>query len=283
MTDHLLKELRGNVMILTLNRPKQLNAWTGPMSTALYDTMLECENDPRVGCIVVTGAGRGFCAGADMNGLSSMSTGSAAKAQPGAPRPKPEKRTVIFTTTIKKPVIAAINGPVAGIGLSFALACDIRFSNAKAKFTLAFSKRGLVAEHGASWTLPKLVGTGNALYFAMSSDVITGEEAWRMGIVQKVVEDNVLEHAVEFAQRLADTVSPTSMATMKAQMWNHPQLTLEEATRQSNALMNSSTNPGNEDFTEGVQSFMQKRNPNFKPLNKRNPVMEMGKNFFSKL
>ena len=91
-----------------------------------------------------------------------------------------------------------------------------------------------------------------------------------------------MEHAVEFAQRLADTVSPTSMATMKAQMWNHPQLTLEEATRQSNALMNSSTNPGIEHFTEGVQSFMQKRNPNFKPLNKRNPVMEMGKNFFSK-
>eukprot|EP00935_MAST-01C_sp_MAST-1C-sp1_P000703 g703.t1 len=283
MTSELLKETKGNVGILTLNRPDKLNAWTGPMATALFDGMKAFEADPNVGVIVVTGAGRGFCAGADMGGLSSLSTGAPGTLGGGQDAPPPDNRTVIFTTTIKKPVIAAINGPCAGIGLSFALACDFRFSVENAKFTLAFSRRGLVAEHGASWTLPRLLGTGNAMMFAMSGDVITGEEAYRMGMVQKLCDDNVLGLAVEYAQHLCDNVSPTSMAAMKQQLWNHPTLGIEEATRQSMELMRSSLQPANADFTEGVSSFMEKRPPAFAPLDKNNPVMKLAESYFSKL
>jgi enoyl-CoA hydratase/carnithine racemase len=167
--------VRGSVGILTLNRPTRLNAWTGPMATALYDGMKAFENDPNVGVIVVTGAGRGFCAGADLGGLSSLSSGKPFDGPAKGAKLDSDERTVMFTTTIKKPVIAAINGPCAGIGLAFAMACDFRFCVPNAKLTLAFSRRGLVAEHGTSWTLPRSIGTGNALMLAMSGDVILGK------------------------------------------------------------------------------------------------------------
>jgi len=278
----LLKEIKGNVGILTLNRPKRLNAWTEGMKKRLFDSLLEFEKDSTVRVIVITGAGRGFCAGADMMGLQAKS-GAKSKKKKEKIQDEYDNRTVIFATTIKKPIICAINGPVAGIGLAFALACDIRFANKKAKFTLAFSKRGLVAEHGTSWTLPRLMGMGNALMFAMSSDIILADEAYRMGIVQKVFDDNVLLHTIEYAQRLADYVSPNSMAVIKQQIWNHANMSVNDATHQSIELMIASLRPSNTDFKEGVTSFVQKRKPNFDSLTLRNPAVQLGKSYFSKL
>lgn len=275
-----LKTIKGKVGILTLNRPKRLNAWTGPLQTQLYDGLVDFENDPNVNVIIVTGAGRGFCAGADMDTLQN---GAQGKPIDTAIREQPDLRTVIFTMSIKKPVIAAINGAAAGIGLAFACACDIRFANRKAKFTLAFPKRGLVAEHATSWTLPRLMGTGNAMMFALSSDIILGDEAYRTGLVQKVFDDNVLEHTLKFAQRLAENVSPTSMYSIKQQIWQHAHLDVTEATRQSIQLMRESLKRGNKDFKEGVESFIEKRKPNFAPLSKKNPVMQLGEHYFSKL
>lgn len=271
-----LKTVKGKIGILTLNRPKRLNAWTENLQTQLYDGMVDFEKDPNICVIIVTGAGRGFCAGADMDSLQGKNVDVAIREQP-------DLRTVIFTMSIKKPVIAAINGAAAGIGLAFACACDIRFANRKAKFTLAFPKRGLVAEHATSWTLPRLMGTGNAMMFALSSDIILGDEAYRTGLVQKVFDDNVLEHTIKFAERLAENVSPTSMYSIKQQIWKHAHLDVTEATRQSIQLMRESLKRGNKDFKEGVASFVEKRKPNFEPLSKKNPVMQLGEHYFGKL
>ena len=178
----------------------------------------------------------------------------------------------MYPSTLSKPVIAAVNGAVAGIGLAFALWCDLRFSSKSAKFVTAFSKRGLVAEWGISWTLPRLVGHGNAMMLLLSSEVILGEEAYRLGIVQRVVDHDVLAHAVAFAKGLAASVSPVSMAVMKQQLWRgHAEA--EEDMRRSVHLMALSLTKENPDFAEGVASFVEKRSPNFKPISQANPVI----------
>lgn len=188
----------------------------------------------------------------------------------------------MYPSTLSKPVIAAVNGAVAGIGLAFALWCDLRFSTKSAKFVTAFSKRGLVAEWGIAWTLPRLVGQGNAMMLLLSSEVVLGEEACRLGIVQRVVDGDVLAHAVTFAKGLATSVSPVSMATMKQQLW-HGHVQPEEAMRRSVHLMGSSLAKENSDFAEGVTSFVEKRSPNFKALSQANPVISAVKVLYAKL
>ncbi len=182
--DVVLTERRGGVGIIFLNRPKQLNAWTGQMQTLCFNALDAMEADPQVRVIVLTGKGHAFCAGADLGMLSGAAKKHTAASEfENAGNKTAEKkggdaeqalgmadRDVLYPMTILKPVIAAVNGPVAGIGLSLALACDMRFAAPHAKFLGAFSRRGLVAEYGISSTLPRLVGTGNAMMFLMSSD-----------------------------------------------------------------------------------------------------------------
>ena len=218
------------------------------------------------------GVGRGFCAGADLGGLDSLATGATGAAM-GSLAAALDTRGFLLTKRLSKPVIAAINGPVAGIGFAWALTCDVRFANRDAKFSCAFSKRGLVAEWGTSFLLPRLVGTGNAMMLLLSSEVFLGDEAHRLGLVQRVCDGDCVEQAMRFAQRLADGVSPTSLAVIKRQVWKHPLMDDEEALRQSTAMMKSSLTPKNADFKEGVQSFMQKRKPAFAPLSATNPVV----------
>ena len=169
MSDAVLYEVKGNIGLITLNRPERLNAWNGDMSAGYFGSLDQAVADPDVRVIVVTGAGRGFCAGADMDVLQGIQgAGGSAPA---------ENRDARFAMTVPKPIIAAINGACAGMGLSHALACDIRFAAAGAKFTVAFSRRGLIAEHSISWTLPRLVGQAAALDLILSGRVFLAEEA----------------------------------------------------------------------------------------------------------
>jgi enoyl-CoA hydratase/carnithine racemase len=166
---------------------------------------------------------------------------------------------------IPKPVVAAINGACAGLGLVHACACDIRFAAAGAKFTTAFSRRGLVAEHGLSWTLPRIVGPGRALDLLMSGRVVLAEEALEMGLVQRVLPpDELLDATVAYADELATLSAPSSMKAIKHQVWSHLSMSVEEALADSNELMVASLREP--DFKEGVASFLEKRPPAFRPV-----------------
>jgi enoyl-CoA hydratase/carnithine racemase len=252
-TEVVLYEVQDGVAVLTLNRPDRLNAWVPEMQVRYFDLLEEAAADPSVRAIVVTGAGRGFCAGADMEVL--QGTGASEDAR-GDSRPQ------TFPTTIPKPVIAAVNGPAAGLGLVMALMCDIRFAAAGAKLTTAFARRGLIAEHGISWTLPRLVGSANALDLLFSGRVILAEEALSMGLVNAVhPAEELLDRTLEYARELATWSSPTSMAVMKKQVYEHMERGAAPALEESNRLMAESFE--RPDFAEGVASFVDGREPRF--------------------
>jgi enoyl-CoA hydratase/carnithine racemase len=209
---------------------------------------------------VVTGAGRGFCAGADMQSLQAIGEGSEqASAQATDRRPQ------TLPLTIAKPIIAAINGAVAGIGLVQALMCDLRFAAEGAKLTTAFARRGLVAEHGISWMLPRLVGPARALDLLLSGRVVFAEEAHELGLVNRVfAPDRLLEATLEYAHELVINCSPKSMATMKRQVYADLQRDLPSSLALADELMlESFTAP---DFSEGVTSFLERRDPRFAAL-----------------
>ena len=256
MSDTVLYEATDRVAIITLNRPERLNAWTAELGTAYFDALDRAAADPEVRVIVVTGAGRGFCAGADMDLLQGIGSGAGGGL--------PEERAHTHAMSIGKPVIAAINGACAGLGFVHAMACDIRFAASGAKFTTAFGRRGLIAEHGVSWTLPRLVGQSVALDLLLSGRVFVAEEAYELGVVNKVVAaESLLDETLAYARELATYVSPASMAVMKRQVYTHPQMSIDEALADTDVLMKASLKGS--DFKEGVASFVEKRDPQWAP------------------
>jgi len=233
-----------------------MNGWTPEMGRLYFDALEEIADDDAVRAVVVTGAGRAFCAGADMGDLQKLGDGSATLTS--------SPRRATFPLSIPKPIVAAVNGACAGLGLVHALMCDVRIAAADAKLTTAFAKVGLVAEHGISWLLPRHVGWGNAVDLLLSSRVVLADEALRMGLVQQVCPPGAaLETAVGYARELADRVSPTAMATIKAQLYRHATLALDEALDDSDRLMRASLE--GPDFPEGVAAFSEKRLPSFPP------------------
>jgi enoyl-CoA hydratase/carnithine racemase len=260
MTEVVFKQIEDGVAVITLNRPDRLNAWTAEMEHAYFGMLEECGSSAEVRVIVVTGAGRGFCAGADMHDLQAMGDGSieaAAHAQ--------ERRAQSFPQSIPKPIIAAINGACAGIGLVQALMCDVRFAAEGAKLTTAFARRGLVAEHGISWLLPRLIGPARALDLLLSGRVVLAQEAQELGMVNRVIQpDRLLEQTLDYARDLAVSCSPASMATMKRQVYGDLQRTLPDALQEADGLMLASFAAA--DFQEGVASFLARRDPRFAAL-----------------
>ena len=259
--DPVLSERRDpGIALITLNRPDRLNAWNGELAGRYFQLLDEAAADPDVKVIVVTGAGRGFCAGADMDALQAIGGGGAAGADNAA-----GGRPQYHTTTVPKPVIAAVNGACAGIGMVQALMCDIRFAAAGAKFTTAFARRGLIAEYGMSWILPRLVGPARAMDLLFSGRVILAEEAAEMGLVNEVVPaEHLLDRALEYAAELATYSSPTSIAVMKQQVYADQTRGLIEASGDAIELMKASLR--RPDFREGVSSYLQKRTPAFAPI-----------------
>ena len=259
------------VATITLNRPDKLNAWTAVMEQEVRSAMSEADQDDNVRVIVLTGAGRGFCAGADMSLLSGVAARGVDEAtkiqalQSGklreGVRPDFQKKYSYFPA-IGKPVIAAINGPIVGLGLVIGLYCDLRWASDSARFSTTFARRGLVAEYGMAWMLPRLIGHANALDLLFSARTIDAAEAWRMGLVNQVFPQGVfLDKVRENAHDLSSNVSPRSLRVMKQQVYDAMFQTLDEAFQTSEREMLASLQSN--DFKEGVAHFLEKRAPAF--------------------
>ena len=270
MYEQILYSVEEPAATITLNRPDRLNAWTDRMALEVKHAMAQAEADPRVVAIVLTGAGRGFCAGADLQGLSALSAGSRERvaadelsADPGDPEmDEGHRATYTYLTSLRKPVIAAINGACAGMAVPISLCCDLRFASDSAVFTVAFPRRGLVAEWGISWFLPRVVGVAHALDLILSGRKIDAREAERIGLVNRTLpQDELMKHVYEYVGELAQTCSPASMQIAKRQVYEALQEPLSVAHEKAARLMvESFSRP---DFKEGVQSFLERRPPSF--------------------
>jgi len=267
-------DVREPVAIITMNRPDALNAFTSRMLAEIRHALAAAERDPDVVGIVLTGAGRGFCAGMDMNALNQMSSGtdeggddlSELAASPGDPNMGENFQTTYsYLLSVRKPLLAAINGACAGLGFAVAMLCDMRFVERSAKFSTAFSQRGLIAEHGISWILPRLIGPSRALDLLWSARKFDGVEAERLGLADRLVEDGAsLDAALGYIEELAASAAPNSLMVMKQQVYRHLNMPLGEAMKETNTLMAESLS--RPDFREGVRSFIEKRPPEFARL-----------------
>ena len=268
----ILYRVENGVAVITLNRPDRLNAWRAEMERDVRAAMRAATDDDAVRVIVLTGAGRGFCAGADMGLLqTTVDAGQvpgAAAAAPSGPKPFDEtsddnfKRQYSFFPAVPKPIIAAINGACAGLGMVMALYADIRFASDAAVFTTAFSRRGLIAEHGISWLLPRTVGMAHAADLLFSARKVRADEALAMGLVSRVIPLPDLDAEVmAYAVMLASEVSPRSLREMKREIWNAQFQGLGEAIDAANIDMRASFTSA--DFKEGVAHFVEKRAPAF--------------------
>ncbi|HVX18219.1 MAG TPA: enoyl-CoA hydratase [Acidimicrobiales bacterium] len=274
MTDYeqIRYEVADPVATITLNRPERLNAWTQRMALEVRHAVARAEADPAVFGMVLTGAGAGFCAGADMNDLSTLSEGG--QWGEGAPelelpddpdRPEDFRGEYTYLLACRKPIVAAINGAVAGMAVPIALCCDVRFMADDAVFTTSFAQRGLVAEWGLSWLLPRLVGPAVALDLLFSARKVSGAEAAQLGLVNASLPgDEVVAHARRYVEQLAAASSAASIAIMKRQVYSQLHAGLGPAEAESQRLMVESF--ARPDFREGVQSFLEKRPPRFPRL-----------------
>lgn len=262
------------IATITLNRPDRLNAVTQQLDDELFAAMKAADEDDDVRVIVLTGAGRAFCAGADLEALAWVAQIDWSAVDIDQLRDKilplhawgegrsDFQKTYSYFPAIAKPIIAAINGPAVGLGFILSLYCDIRFASDNTRFGTAFAKRGLVAEHGVSWILPRLIGLSNALDLLYSARLIDAEEAQRMGLVSRVVpHEQLLSATREYAFQLATTVSPRSLRVIKRQIYDSLLQSLDESIERANDEMIQSFQC--DDFQEGVAHFVEKRPPRF--------------------
>lgn len=272
MYEQIRTEVQGAVATITLSRPDRLNALTQRMLAEIRHALATAEDDAGVVGIVLTGNGRGFCAGMDAEAL--QGDADAGKVTRGARDPalhaspgdeamgEDFQVTYGYLLSIRKPLLAAINGPCAGLGLAIAALCDLRFASETAVFRTAFAQRGLIAEHGTSWILPRLLGPSRALDLLWHPRKLTADEAREMGLVNRVVPgDGLVAAACAYIEEIAAASSPTSVMLMKQQVYRSLNQPLGESMKEANRLMDESvTRP---DFKEGVASFVERRRPHF--------------------
>jgi enoyl-CoA hydratase/carnithine racemase len=262
---------------IRLARPAALNALTLPMLAELRDALLRAESDTRVVGIVLTGEGRGFCAGLDMR-LLQRAAGAADEpgdsVQPSAPTRARRPSTQLgpdfafdfdYFLALRKPIVAAVNGPAAGLGFVLTMLCDVRIAGESAVFNSAFAARGLVAEYGISWLLTRLIGTARALDVLWRPRKIEARSALEIGLVNSVVPDADLgKAAFDYVRELAERSSPASLMAMKAQVYRDLTRTLAESWSQTRDLMAKSVQEP--DFREGVAAFVESRAPRFRRI-----------------
>lgn len=243
---------------IRLNRPRKGNAWTKAMTKRFLDLLDAAERDNRVRCVLLTGSGKFFCLGVDMDQLEMLEDRFG--------------RPFYYARLVPKPVICALNGSAAGIGLALACHCDVRFCAHDAKLTVAYPRRGLVLEHGLSWALERICGNGHAMDLALTGRRVGAKEAHRMGLVNFVVNrDDVVREAKKYALDLARNVSPGAMAAAKYQVLRHPTMTMRDSLAESNTMMHTSEECS--DLKEGFASFQEKRAPRFEPIHSKHPLL----------
>ncbi|WP_022979122.1 enoyl-CoA hydratase-related protein [Ideonella sp. B508-1] len=263
--EQILYAVKDRICTVTLNRPQVLNAWTDVMAEEVWQAMHAAERDEDVGVIVLTGAGRAFCAGGDITAFKSDDPRHLLDKLPRAydfsRRPDYQSRATYFPA-IAKPIIAMINGPAAGLGLVHALFADIRFAAEDATITTAFSRLGLASEYGMAWALRNAVGHANALDLLLSGRKIRGAEAQRLGLVnQSHPREQLADATYAYAREMAASCSPRSLRVIKKQLWELPFQSLHEAVQTDSAEMLDSNVC--EDFQEGKRAFAEKRPPRF--------------------
>ena len=266
----ILYELEEKILTITLNRPDRLNAFTGQMMDELILAFKEAGQDDDVRVIIVTGAGRGFCAGADLEaGGANFNRDAKNKGQKTSDKENLEwirdggGRTTLAIYDCPKPIIAAINGPAVGVGVTMTLPMDIRLASNKARFGFVFARRGLVPEAASSWFLPRIVGISKALEWTYSGRVFPAQEALEGGLVRSIhVEEDLLNIAKDLASEIIENTSPVSISMTRHMLWkmlgaDHP---MEAHKVDSRAIYELGKS---KDVEEGVNSFLEKRSPNF--------------------
>lgn len=252
-----LSDLAEGVLTITLNRPEKGNAWNGAVSQLYFPLLDQAARDPAVRAIVITGAGKAFCVGGDGEKLESAAAEGSVKSSVSHPFWLPVQ--------IGKPVIAAVNGACFGMGMQQVLCCDVRIASEDARFSTAYAKRGIVAEFGMSWLLPRLVGTGHAMDLMLSARTVRPAEAERIGLVNKVVPSGqALAEAQAYARQLAAQCSPASMRAIKLQCYQDWMSSLMDSNDRASALLDAAS--AAPDFKEGVASWLEGRAPSFAPL-----------------
>jgi enoyl-CoA hydratase/carnithine racemase len=254
----ILVEVDDPVATITLNRPETLNALTLSMLAAIREAVESAARDPRVVGIVITGAGRGFCSGLDARALQQTTTAGSST------RPKPDGVPGMFTwlLSIPKPVISAVNGVAAGGGFVLTVMSDLRIASTNGSFTSIFSKRGLIAEHGTTWIVPRLIGAGAALDLLWSSRKIDAAEAHRIGLVQQVVDpDDLLTAARRYVVDLAEKVSPASLADTKRLVYEGFGVRYPDALETIDGVQYAALD--RVDAKEGAAALIEKRAPSF--------------------
>jgi enoyl-CoA hydratase/carnithine racemase len=254
-------EVEDGVAIVTINRPATLNAFTRPMIDRLRSLTDEVQRDPAVFGMVITGTGKAFCSGLDVSLLSQAaeSGGTEARIPPGE-----LPGLFVHLLKVSKPVIAAVNGVAAVGGFVLAMMCDLRFAAESASFTMAMSNRGLIAEHGTSWLLPRQIGISRALDLMWTSRRMAAAEALTIGLVDRVVSaGSELDAAKDYIRDLRARVSPRALAEMKAQVYGHLDSSFSAAVEDSmRRMLEALKHP---DIREGARAFVERRPPRFAP------------------
>ena len=260
MTEDLLFEQRGNIAIITLNRPERLNAISGPMLNALSEQLIACQRDPEVRVVVLTGSGRGFCAGLDLVDQQQR-IGGGDGPRPGYSLFDLRDAPPVVLNRMDKPVLCALNGPAAGYGMDMALLCDIRVASDRAKMGAVFARRGVLPESGGTWILPRLLGWAKAAEVAFLGRVLDAQESLDAGLVNQVVpHDQLMNVTLGLAEEIAAN-APLSVQATKRMM----RLGMDEPFEAAVDHIYLQLLPlfGSDDFKEGVRAFMEKRDPQF--------------------
>jgi enoyl-CoA hydratase/carnithine racemase len=264
-----LTQVREGVAVVTLNRPKRLNAWTPAMGSLYFSTLERLARDPAVRSILVTGQGRAFCAGIDLGGLANL----AASGGSSAPAER-DLRPYWLPMSIGKPIVAAIRGACFGVGLQQVLCCDIRFAADDVKLSAPYSRRGLIGEVGMTWNLTRVVGAGAAMDLMLSGRTLEAPEALRIGLVNRIIAgDKLFDEAFAYCRALANECSPWSMMMIKQQIYKDLMVNMHVAYSRSEGMMREAL--AGKAVMEGIAAFREKRSPAFAPLSAEQAIIDL--------